>query len=168
MLHFSQTMTCRNLFCCWKNQQKWEYKEETSREHKQRVTQKEEIAFPISFRKRYVLENMLQKKESKGEKRATQISLNMQSGSSQSFVQRQINMKKVPNKKVNRQRCFFQICNSSFNLSFREVIDRENKRRKRETNVLETRKNEERKRNNRWTNVWAKGHKEGTHACKKR
>ena len=93
---------------------------------------------------------MLQKKESKGEKRATQISLNMQSGSSQSFVQRQINMKKVPNKKVNRQRCFFfQICNSSFNLSFREVIDRENKRRKRETNVLETRKNEERKRDNR-------------------
>ena len=49
-------------------------------------------------------------------------------------------MKKVPNKKVNRQTCFFQICNSSFNLSFREVIDRENKRRKRETNVLETRK----------------------------
>ena len=44
---------------------------------------------------------------------------------------------------------FFQICNSSFNLSFREVIDRENKRRKRETNVLETRKHEERKRDNR-------------------
>ena len=98
LLHFSQTMACRNLFCCWKNQQKWEYKEETSREHKQRVTQKEEIAFPISFRKRYVLEKMLQKKESKGEKRATQISLNMQSGSSQSFVQRQINMKSAQQK----------------------------------------------------------------------
>ena len=62
-------MAYRNLFCCWKNQQKWEHKEETSREHKQRDTQKEEIAFPTSFRKRYVLEKMLQKKESKGEKK---------------------------------------------------------------------------------------------------
>ena len=46
-------------------------------------------------------------------------------------------------------------------------MDREDKR-KRETHVLETFKNEEKKRDNRWTNVSAKGHKEGTHACKKR
>ena len=65
-------------------------------------------------------------------------------------MQRQINMKQVPNKKGkgNRQ-TFFQICNSSINLSFRKVMDRENKRRKRETHVLETRKNEEGKRDNR-------------------
>ena len=63
LLHFCQKkMAYRNLFCCWKNQQKWEHKEETSREHKQRDTQKEEIAFTTSFRKRYVLEKMLQKK----------------------------------------------------------------------------------------------------------
>ena len=34
-------------------------------------------------------------------------------------------------------------------------------------NVLETRKNEEKKRDNRWTNPWAKGHTEVTHAFKK-
>ena len=90
-------MAYRNLFC-WKNQQKWEYKEETSREHKQRVTQKEEIAFPILFRKRYFFrKDVTKKKKVKEKKRATQLSLNMQSGSSQSLVQRQINMKKVPN-----------------------------------------------------------------------
>ena len=33
--------------------------------------------------------------------------------------------------------------------------------------MLETIRNEEKKRDNRWTNVSAKGHKEGTHACKK-
>ena len=62
-------------------------------------------------------------------------------------MQRQINMKQVPNKKGkgNRQ-TFFQICNSSINLSFRKVMDRENKRRKRETHVLETRKHEEREK----------------------
>ena len=55
----------------------------------------------------------------------------------------------MPNKKGNRQTCFFQICNSSINLSFREVVDREDKRRKRETNESETKKNEEKKRDNR-------------------
>ena len=59
-------------------------------------------------------------------------------------MQKQINLKKVPNNKGNRQTSFF-FCNCSTNLSFREVIDREDKRRKRETNVLETRKNEEKK-----------------------
>ena len=53
----------------------------------------------------------------------------------------------MPNKKVNRQTSFF--CNCSTNLSLREVMDREDKRRKRETNVIETRKNEEKKRDNR-------------------
>ena len=60
-----------------------------------------------------------------------------------------INMKKMHNKKGNRQTSVFQICNSSINLLLKEGMDRENKRRKRETNVLETRKNEERKRDNR-------------------
>ena len=73
----------------------------------------------------------------------------------------------MPNKKVNRQTSFFQICNSSINLSLREVMDREDTRRKRETNVIETRKNEEKKRDNRWTNLWAKGHTEVMHAWKK-
>ena len=102
------------------------------------------------------------------ENKKDKLSLNMQSGSSQIFVQRQINVKQVPNKKGkgNRQ-TFFQIRNSSINFSFREVMDRENKRRKRETNVLETVKNEERKRDNRWTNLWAKGHTEVTHAWKR-
>ena len=45
----------------------------------------------------------------------------------------------MPNKKGNRQASVFQICNSSMNLSFREVVDREDKR-KRETHVLETKK----------------------------
>ena len=53
------------------------------------------------------------------------------------------------NKKGNRQTSVFQICNCSTNLSLREVMDREDKRRKRETNVIETRKNEEKKRDNR-------------------
>ena len=95
-------------FIVEKINQKKNYKEETSREHKQRVTQKEEIAFTTSFRKRYVLEKMLQKKKVKEKRRASHVSLNMQSGSLQSIVQRQINMKKVPNKKVNRQTCFFR------------------------------------------------------------
>ena len=51
---------------------------------------------------------MLQKKKVKEKRRASHVSLNMQSGSSQSIVQRQINMKKVHNKKVNRQTCFFR------------------------------------------------------------
>ena len=46
---------------------------------------------------------MLQKKKVKEKRRASHVSLNMQSGSSQS-----IEMKKVPNKKVNRQTCFFR------------------------------------------------------------
>ena len=54
----------------------------------------------------------------------------------------------MPNKRGNRQTSVFQICNSSINLSFREVMDREDKR-KRETHVLETFKNEEKKRDNR-------------------
>ena len=33
----------------------------------------------------------------------------------------------MPNKKGNRQTSVFQICNSSINLSFREVVDREDK-----------------------------------------
>ena len=45
----------------------------------------------------------------------------------------------MPNKKGNRQTSVFQICNSSINLSFREVVDREDKR-KRETHVSETKK----------------------------
>ena len=54
----------------------------------------------------------------------------------------------MPNKKVNRRTSVFQICNSSINLSFREVVDREDKR-KRETHESETKKNEEKKRDNR-------------------
>ena len=34
---------------------------------------------------------------------------------------------KMPNKKVNRQTLFFLLCNSSINLSFREVMNREDK-----------------------------------------
>ena len=45
----------------------------------------------------------------------------------------------MPNKRGNRQTSFFQICNSSINLSFKKNMDREDKRN-RETNVLETRK----------------------------
>ena len=52
-------------------------------------------------------------------------------------MQRQINMKKCPTKEEIDKQVFFQICNSSINLSFREVMDREDKR-KRETHVLET------------------------------
>ena len=58
-------------------------------------------------------------------------------------MQRQKNVKQVPNKKGKGNR---QICNSSINFSFREVMDRENKRRKRETNVIGTRKHEEKKK----------------------
>ena len=55
---------------------------------------------------------------------------------------------KMPNKKGNRQTSVFQICNSSINLSFREVVDREDKR-KRETHVPETKKTKRKKRDNR-------------------
>ena len=51
----------------------------------------------------------------------------------------------MPNKKGNRQTSVFQICNSSINSSFREVMDREDKRT-RETHVLETIRNEEKKK----------------------
>ena len=60
-------------------------------------------------------------------------------------MQRQINMTNMHNKRGNRQTSVFQICNSSINLSFREVMDREDKR-KRETHVLETIRNEEKKK----------------------
>ena len=43
-------------------------------------------------------------------------------------MQRQIKYEKMHNKKENRQTSvFFQICNSSINLSFREVMDRRQK-----------------------------------------
>ena len=61
---------------------------------------------------------------------------------------------KVYNKKeMDKQ--FFWICGSSLNLFSKEVMDRENKRRKKKTHVIETRKHDE-KKDNRWTNVWAK------------
>ena len=59
------------------------------------------------------------------------------------------------NKKVNRQTSVFLLCNSSTNLSLREVMDREDKR-KRETHVLETRRHEEKNRDNRWTKSMSK------------
>ena len=80
-----------------------------------------------------------------------QMRINQKKGNfeTKTNMQRQINMKQVPNKKGkgNRQ-TIFHICNSSTNLSFREVMDREDKR-KRETNVKETRKHDEKKRDNR-------------------
>ena len=60
-------------------------------------------------------------------------------------MQRQINMKKSPTTREIDKHVIFQICNSSINLSFREVMDREDKR-KRETHVLETIRNEEKKK----------------------
>ena len=43
------------------------------------------------------------------------------------------------------------------------VIDREKKREKRETHVIETEKTRREERDNRWTNGWSKGgHKEVT------
>ena len=53
------------------------------------------------------------------------------------------------------------------NMFQKDFIDRENKRKKRKRNVIEMRKDEVQKRDNRWTNGWTKGHKEVTHACKK-
>ena len=64
---------------------------------------------------------------------------------------------KMPNKKGNRQTSVFQICNSSINLSFREVVDREDKR-KRETHVSETKKIEEKKKRQQMNKCISKGH----------
>ena len=68
------------------------------------------------------------------------------------------------NKKGNRQTSFLQLFHK---LVFERGYGQRRQRRKRETNVIETRKNEEKKRDNRWTNLWAKGHTEVTHAWKK-
>ena len=63
----------------------------------------------------------------------------------------------MPNTKGNRQTSVFQICNSSINLSFREVVDREDKR-KRETHVSETKKIEEKKKRQQMNKCISKGH----------
>ena len=66
-----------------------------------------------------------------------------------------INMKKKTKREIDKQVFFFRFATvPSTCLSER-------------LNVLETRKNEEKKRDNRWTNPWAKGHTEVTHAFKK-
>ena len=46
-------------------------------------------------------------------------------------------------------------------------MDRENKRRKRKTQVIETRKHDEKKRQQMNKCMSKKGHKEVTHACEK-
>ena len=46
-------------------------------------------------------------------------------------------------------------------------MDRENKRRKRKTHVFETRKHDEKKRQQMNKCMSKKGHKEVTHACEK-
>ena len=52
-------------------------------------------------------------------------------------------------------------------LVLKKVMDRENKRRKRKTHVIETRKHDEKKRQQMNKCMSKKGHKEVTHACEK-
>ena len=81
-------------------------------------------------------------------------------------MQRQINMKKVHTKKVNRQTSFFFALQQFHKLVFARGYGQRRQKEK-ETNVLETGRHEEKNRDNRWTNPWAKGHTEVTHACEK-
>ena len=69
------------------------------------------------------------------------------------------NCEKLPNKKKgNRLTSFFvrfAEVSQTF-LSKKKVMDRESPRGKKKTHVIETRKDEVQKRDNRWTHVWAK------------
>ena len=77
-----------------------------------------------------------------------------------------INMKRCKSKtEIDKQ--VFWICGISINLFFKEVMDRENRRRKRKTHVIETRKHDEKKRQQMNKCMSKKGHKEVTHACEK-
>ena len=75
---------------------------------------------------------------------------------------KQINLQKMPDKKVHRQKnCRRPKCLK------KRGHRQKNKRKKRKTIVLETRK-KKKKRDNIWTNGWTQGgHEEVTHACKK-
>ena len=63
-------------------------------------------------------------------------------------MQSQINMKKCPTKREIDKQVFFQICNSSINLSSREVMDRRQKE-KGNTCVRNDKKRREKKKKKR-------------------
>ena len=74
-------------------------------------------------------------------------------------MQKQITVKNCPTKKGNRLTSFFvrfAEVSQTFFFYKKKVKDRESPRRKKKTHVIETRKDEVQKRDNWWTNVWAK------------
>ena len=69
MLHFVKKWRIEICFVVEKINKNKNTKKRLQESTNKELHKKKEIAFPISFRKRYVLEKMLQKKESKGEKK---------------------------------------------------------------------------------------------------
>ena len=77
-----------------------------------------------------------------------------------------INMKRCTTKKEIDKQVFLNLW-KFHKLVFQKRLWTENKRRKRKTHVIETRKHDEKKRQQMNKCMSKKGHKEVTHACEK-